>query len=248
MEWRKLASTYWEFSPLLSGAVVGGVMVIMTSWPRKISEWEVGHPRGMRAAGLVMAGIVFSGAISSYQQQLKIATKDDLTKVATTSQVNEIALALRNQINSKMDRPVLLQTAPTYGNLKVRAETLSREISDDLTRHGWALSGDSSFSRMRDAKEIERWMMSRSEFFRFRFLDKVFKMRDEFSQLRIADTELDDLLKFLPPGGAPAIITTRTLTGGSVVRTVPSLEPTILPQQIETVAKRLAALARQIPQ
>lgn len=71
----------WDILPLVSAAMVGGVITLMTAWPRRVQDWEEAHPRTMRFVGLSMAAIVIMGAISGYQQQNKTATRADLGKL-----------------------------------------------------------------------------------------------------------------------------------------------------------------------
>ena len=99
-----MARQLWELSPVLSGAVVGGVMVVMTAWPKKIWDWEKKNPKTSRFIGLVMATIVFAGAIAAYQQQLQMATKDDIKDIPTREYVDRGFKELESDLGNKVDK------------------------------------------------------------------------------------------------------------------------------------------------
>lgn len=137
---------------------------------------------------------------------------------------------------------VAIQVQPT-GNLRQRALTLSEEIVTDLHRHGWTVTiphkpfpPETISPLPTDKKGREQWARSRSEYFRSRFLQRVFDIRKEFSQLHIRDKLLDDFFKSL------GIISQEDINR--------QLGPdqradVILPVEIEEVAMRLQVLADQ---
>jgi hypothetical protein len=142
-------------------------------------------------------------------------------------------------------RPAV-QLAPTFGNLKERTLALSQEIMEDLSRHGWRekqpVDRRSPNFHMPDVTDIEglqKWIQTRSIHFRFRFLNRVIDLRNEFSQLHLRDERLD---RFIESEGmieqANQMMRQQNLAGMRQID--------ILPQQIEEVAERLVVLANQI--
>ncbi len=138
---------------------------------------------------------------------------------------------------TKQQPPAIIQTAPTFGNLKERAIRLSQEIMEDLYVHGWPQHGWPPGSgqqfprelvfRQMPTKEPERgqWDLARTRVFRFMFLPKVLDIRNEFAQLHIRDNQLDDVVRY---------------TEGRPENYI------MLPQEIESVAERLKVMADQI--
>jgi hypothetical protein len=126
--------------------------------------------------------------------------------------------------------------------LKERALTLS-EILNDLHRHGWTVSSpykpfppEKVSPIPTDKKGRERWAQSRSEYFKSHFLQRVFDIRIEFSQLHMRDEILDDFFKSLGINSQDDINRQRA----------PDQRVNILPVEIEEVATRLQVLADQI--
>lgn len=144
-------------------------------------------------------------------------------------------------------QPVIIQTAPTFGNLKERAITLSQEIMEDLWINGWHSNpvahvqkppGFIVFQQMpKSYEEQKQWVHSRSNYFHWKFFDRVLDMRNEYAQLHIRDQRLDDFLKH---EGVIEDANTHMVV-------IPPPEVNfILPQDIEDVTERLRALADQL--
>lgn len=144
-------------------------------------------------------------------------------------------------------QPVIIQTAPTFGNLKQRATALSQEITQDLWMHGWSPPAGQQLPPgfviqpmpKGGREEITQWTRSRSSYFRWKFFDRVLDMRNEFAQLHIRDQRLDDFFKY------QGMIeqANRQLAAAQPQRQIDSL---VLPQEIEMVAERLKVLAEQL--
>lgn len=147
----------------------------------------------------------------------------------------------------KQQPPVIVETAPTFGNLADRALALSDEIMQDLYLHGWKNWGSRSGQQTSAVQqmpskpeEIQAWTRSRSSYFRFRFFERVLDIRNEFAQLHLRDQPLDDFFKY------QGMIeqANRQMAAANPGR---ETDTPLLPQQIEEVAERLKILANQIP-
>jgi hypothetical protein len=79
--------------------------------------------------------------------------------------------------------------------------------------------------------------LSRSEYFKFRFLQRIVDIRSEFAELHLRDEKLDDFLKY---HGTIETMDRQIVVAGR------SPNILILPQHIEEVAERLRILAAQI--
>jgi hypothetical protein len=141
--------------------------------------------------------------------------------------------------------PNVVIQLPSVGNLKQRAIDLSNRIMDDLYRHGWRNWGDRPQSgpipipKMPTEREaVMQWNRSRSIYFEFRFLQPLSDIRDEFAQLHIRDRELDDFFSYRA--------TEMESTSRPDDTRIPRLRTTILPLEIESIAKHLALMASQI--
>lgn len=100
-----------------------------------------------------------------------------------------------------------VEVAPIFGNIRDRAYALSEEIMENLWSHGWKggpwdsirmPKGFVQVQKMPDLHDVQanlQWVKNRSSYFRFRFLQRVIEMRDEFAQLHLRDTQLDEYLK-----------------------------------------------------
>ena len=144
------------------------------------------------------------------------------------------------ETSSKNPLPTIIQQAPSYGNLKGRAISLSDEIMEDhLHIHGWKRpSGKGLIGNMpTTGEEVTKLTKSRSSYFRFRFYENVLDIRNEFSQLHLRDERLDDFFKY------QGMIedAKKQLSAVGKQMNVP-----VLPQQIEEVAERLKVLAHHI--
>jgi hypothetical protein len=93
--------------------------------------------------------------------------------------------------------PVVIQTAPTFGNIKDRAVALSQEIIRDLCLRGWRGRGCQEtppgfVQRMPTTEpEMGQWVRGLSDYFRWRLFERVLDIRNEFAQLHLRDQELD---------------------------------------------------------
>jgi hypothetical protein len=135
--------------------------------------------------------------------------------------------------------PTIIQTAPTYGNLKQRTIDLANEIVSDLYSNGWPLPrGVEPWPGIRpmptDPKERNRWVHYRSGSFRWKCFKHVVAIRDEFAQLHIHDDDLDQFIE----------------REQNYARDLGSNFPTwpdIFPMEIEEVARWLVRLANELP-
>jgi len=143
---------------------------------------------------------------------------------------------------------VIIQTAPTFGNIKERALTLSQEILDDLYKHGWKYPPWSTFapspwppSIMEEMpttpKEYGEWKDRRSWIFRGRFLPRVLEIRNEFAQLHMRYQDLDDSLKW-----CGVVEQADKMAVGTTIQS----ERRLLPMEIQQIADRLVVLANQV--
>src|SRR3954471_24496685 len=72
----------------------GGLGMLMTACPQLIWDWEEKSTVRIRIAGGILAIIGTCGSISGYQQQEKLATKDDLSILATKADIVQAINAL----------------------------------------------------------------------------------------------------------------------------------------------------------
>jgi hypothetical protein len=68
----------WDFLPMGSGIVQGGLGILFVAWPRVFGSLEKNRTGVVRICGISLAVVGASGAISGFQQQDKLATKADL--------------------------------------------------------------------------------------------------------------------------------------------------------------------------
>jgi len=136
--------------------------------------------------------------------------------------------------------------AQPTSDLRQRALNLSEEIVTDLHRHGWTVSiPHKPFPPQiispipTDKKGRQHWARSRSDYFRSRFLQRVFDIRKEFSQLHIRDSVLDDFFRSLDVARQEDIKRQSNPDQRADI---------ILPVEIEEVAMRLQVLADQTGQ
>lgn len=104
--------------------------------------------------------------------------------------------------------PIVIETAPTFGNLADRAKSLCKDIMEKLYFHGWGkddwdtCTNDPMFwqaQRMNPFPEKmphtepqeDIWEKKRSDFYRINFLARAIALRNEFAQLHMIDDELD---------------------------------------------------------
>ena len=159
--------------------------------------------------------------------------KPQLTKISPIKQpsADEIAAQIIKKLPEKTQA----------GNLKQRAYDLSDEILWDLYRHGWPQS-----HKLRTEKKwppyigpmpetekegLSKWMKSRSGYFKFRFLQDVININNEFAEMHIKDPHLDS---FLYP---------KSLI---IIGMDPKHGRLILSQEIEEIALSLRNMADQI--
>lgn len=139
--------------------------------------------------------------------------------------------------------PPIIQL-PSMGNLKQRAVELSQEIMQRvLIQRGWRNwdGRDKSVPAMpADQKARENWTINTSHYFRFRFLKRVLDIRQEFADLHLRDTELDDYIHTIEMIDNARQMSDRP-TGNTTVD-----NGLILPETIEEIAERLIVLANQI--
>jgi len=67
---------------------------------------------------------------------------------------------------------------------------------EDLSRQGWK----DKQAMPSDSKGLLQWDKARSDYFRFRYLEKVIDLRNEFAQLHLRDSDLDSLLESAQSG------------------------------------------------
>ena len=144
--------------------------------------------------------------------------------------------------------PIVIQ-APLVGNIKQRSIDLSNEIMEDLYRNGWPQRAWSKLQRTPEVSVISRtpttavdskqWMKIRSSFFRWKFIKRILEIRNEFSQLHLRDQGLDDFFNY--QGMIEDTNKQLSMTGQPQ-----RIDNFILPQQIESVAESLVALAEQV--
>jgi hypothetical protein len=98
--------------------------------------------------------------------------------------------------------PPPIQIAPSFGNIRERAILLSRQIMEDLYRHGWPPPGGQQLplgfvieKMPTTPKEAVLWDHFRSDTFRFDSLQKLIAIRDEFAELHYHDNDLDQLVE-----------------------------------------------------
>jgi hypothetical protein len=140
--------------------------------------------------------------------------------------------------------PVVIQL-PSIGNLKQRAITLSQEIMEDLTMHGWRSYNHPPndlippMPTTQDGQQaIMEWMQNRSTEFRGRFFKRALDLRNEFSELHLRDESLDDF--FMNQG---VLEDAKKRMSGTGLNPLDFPIPTL---EIEEVAERLQVLAGQI--
>lgn len=143
---------------------------------------------------------------------------------------------------------VAIESPLPSGNLNERALVLSRTIMENLYEHGWPPPPGVKFPEDRVIMQMPngpkaslKWAAARSEYFRYRFLGRVTEIRDEFAQLHMRDTVLDQILE-----SQKAIESANQELRKSRPGVQP--HPTIQPQEIAEVAHRLQVLAEQIEQ
>ncbi len=142
--------------------------------------------------------------------------------------------------------PVIIQTAPTFGNIKERAVALSQEIMSDLYRNGWPPGPGQQISpgfviqqMPTTGNELSRWIKNRSGYFRWRFFERVLDIRNEFAQLHLRDERLDDFFKYQG-------MIEQANKQMAAIDPQRQIDTPLLPQQVEEVAERLRVLAEQI--
>jgi len=147
-------------------------------------------------------------------------------------------------VGKPIEQPSIVM-APSYGDLKERAIGLSQEIMNDLYLHGWPLpSGqriDPSMLREQwpsSGAQYPAWIQRRSNYFRFRFYERVFDIRNEFSTLHFRDKRLDDFFK---EQEATENINRQLLAAGQK-----TFDQPISPYTITDVAASLLVLANKI--
>lgn len=99
---QKVALFYWDASPLLSTAVVGGIMAAVMFSPQKIANFEKDHPQTVRWLGVILAIIVVTGAISGYKQQTDM--EKDIKKLPTSEYIEKNFIKLKEDIGNKVDK------------------------------------------------------------------------------------------------------------------------------------------------
>jgi len=96
--------------------------------------------------------------------------------------------------------PIVEVQGSSAGNLKARAIDLSSRIFQDLYAHGWFIPNyNPHIPIIQKYPEIEsedqnRWIATRSENFRFRFLNEADEIRAEFATLHLKDQDLDETI------------------------------------------------------
>lgn len=99
---------------------------------------------------------------------------------------------------------VIIQTAPSFGNIRERAITLSDNIMQDLYLHGWPSRGPGNPLRFPfvavekfpgPGAIREDWEKRRSRSFRHEFLPQVLNLANEFIQLHVRDDRLEETLR-----------------------------------------------------
>jgi hypothetical protein len=155
-----------------------------------------------------------------------------------------IPIAKAKPVQKKPIEPPSIVVAPSFGDLKDRADKLSDEIMLNLYRHGWSIQGgqkiDSSLLIEQfpaTPADYPAWIKRRSDYFRARFYEKVLDMRNEFTELHYRNEQLDDLLK----KQAMLNVVNEKLVLMGQKDTFP-----MTPYDISEVADRLKALASKI--
>lgn len=139
--------------------------------------------------------------------------------------------------SSTIATPQPVQPAPTFGNLKERALTLSQEIMHNLYLFGWRqndprakadLGLNPPMSPMPPPTDVEltqKWIVGRTGYFRFAFFRRLVVIRDDFAKLFIRDEHIDQFIQYEESQSPP---------------------PFILPQELEMVADRLRIMANRL--
>jgi hypothetical protein len=115
---------------------------------------------------------------------------------------------------------------------------------NDMYMHGWKIYPGTPAPpgippMPTGMEENKRWVESRSGYFKFRFLGRVFEMRNEYAQLHIQDEELDTYLQ--------SIVDSQKMRDSMPPdRRKDFPEMPILPMEIESISDRLKVLASQI--
>lgn len=194
-------------------------------------------------------------------QQRPIPKKEEPQKLTAKEIAAEVVKQIPPQKETKLKQysikqtpasvpPTVVMQLPSVGNLRQRSIDLSQKIMEELYRNGWEqrpgkkiIYWPENFSKIphmpTTQKDNEQWVENRSAFFKFRFLERVIEIRNEFSQLHIRDENLDDFLKYQ---GMIEDANKRLSVTGSPHR----INTPILPQQIEEVSERLRILAEQL--
>jgi len=113
-----------------------------------------------------------------------------------------IAYYNSTSLEESIEQPPIIMQAPSLGNLKERAMELSNSIMNDLYFRGWPRRDprmSNMFSnRMPPLKDMvarNQWYKNVSDSFRFRHLNNVISLRNEFAQLNYKEPDLDMELK-----------------------------------------------------
>ncbi len=153
-----------------------------------------------------------------------------------------------NQQQLEPTKPItqnIIIQPPGAGNLKQRANELSKEILIDLYEHGWPLmTAPSNRPRLQDGmpkdpNESPKWAERRTRAFMFCYFNKVIIIRDEFAMLHIREQRLDDTIKYLNM----AVGTNKQLAKINIENTHKII---MTPQEIETVAELLKSMAAKL--
>jgi hypothetical protein len=166
------------------------------------------------------------------------------TEATRTAKVGRPAKSKSPTPTVLQQSPVIIQTAPIFGNIKDRAMSLSDEMMRELYIHGWRsyarpIRPDLVIEQMPQGSseightQLAEWKKDRSITFKFRFLKRVIDIRDEFLQFHIRNEDLDRFLK-------------DQTTLEEAMKVNPRFQNTISPVDIEVVAQYLKALAEQV--
>ncbi len=197
----------------------------------RLGWWLVFEHSGNKIWTTVLAFVIFGciGVLWAYSMQW----------------VNEREIAWNNNLGPQQPQIVEQPKPPNplLGNLKQRANELSKEILVDLYDHGWPMQiAPTNRPRFQDkmpigGEENRKWSERRSGAFMFSYLERVLDTRDEFEQLlHVKDKYLEMYIQQI-----------RNIDGTNKQRAKTSLEQEfkyhISPQIIEDIAGRLKIMA-----
>lgn len=154
------------------------------------------------------------------------------TQRSHPSPSSKVGVQARLQPRARTEIPptTIIQTAPTFGNIKERAVELSKDIMDDLCLHGWNPGAGAPPCQVpvmvkmpTQIDERIAWGQTRCWYFRNNFQDRVVKIHNEFADLHLEDNELNEFV------------------GNTKYKDSP-----FTPVEIQLVAERLLVLASKV--